>query len=102
MTKETTIPTRLDLIATVEKTFKEIETTTRAKAWTFSNGKMHYVVISFVHDRINCVEVYESTKAGRKTSNTPIVNIKGSKDHLKAFNLAMDILIPVTEEEAIS
>ena len=49
---------------------------------------------------INQVEIYESTRAGRRTGDKPIVALKPSKDHLLAFEQALEILTPQIEEEA--
>ena len=98
MAKTKNPPTREQLIEAAKSTFLEIETTTRVRAWTFKALKKNYVILSY-QNRIDFVDVYESTRAGRKTSNTPIVSLKNSKDSQLALEQALEILIPEVTEE---
>ena len=98
MAKVKTPPTREEIIESAKNTFKEIETTTRVKAWTFQASKKNYVLIAY-RNMGDYVDVYESTRAGRKTSNTPIVSLKNSTDHLLCLDRALDILIPEPTEQ---
>ena len=102
MAKQTTPQTRQDLKDNIRKTLREIPTTTRVLAWGFQVEKQNYVILKFVSMGINQVEIYQSTKAGRKTSEKAIVSIKSCKDHLVAFELALENLTPqITEVETI-
>jgi hypothetical protein len=99
MAKQTTPQTREDLKDNIRKSLKEIPTTTRVLAWGFQVGKQNYVILKFVSMGINQIEIYESTRAGRRTGDKPIVALKPSKDHLLAFEQALEILTPQIEEE---
>jgi hypothetical protein len=98
MAKQTTQQTREDLKNNIRKSLKEIPTTTRVLAWGFQAGKQNYVILKFVSLGINHIEIYESTRAGRKTGTTPIIALKPCKDHLLAFEQALEILTPQVEE----
>jgi hypothetical protein len=101
MAKEVKPLTREERIALVEKTLAPMETDTKVKAWTFSVEKQHYVLLSFVSNRISYIEAYPSTRAGRKTDNKPVVSFPGSTDYMKGFTAAVEKLIPL-EDEVIS
>lgn len=102
MTKQTTPQTRQDLKDNIRKTLREIPTSTRVLAWGFQIEKQNYVILKFVSMGINHIEIYQSTKAGRKTNENAIVVIKPGKDHLVAFELALELLTPqITEVETI-
>ena len=85
--------TREDLIQAALKTFKEIETTTRVKAWTFQANKKNYVLLKY-RSMLDHVSVYESTRAGRRLSDNPIVKNDNSTDIEGTLNQALEILIP--------
>lgn len=91
--------TREDLKETARKTLIEIPTTTRVKAWTFQTMKQNYVVISY-RNMIDIVDVYSSTRAGRKLSTTPLISHKNSSDVTRAFEEAVEMLIPAEETPA--
>lgn len=99
MVKQTTQQTREDLKNNVRKTLREIPSTTRVLAWGFQSVKQNYVILKFVSMGINQVEIYESTRAGRRTGKTPIIALKPCKDHLLAFEQALEILTPQVKEE---
>lgn len=101
MAKQTTPQTREDLKDNIRKSLRELPTTTRVLAWGFQIGKQNYVILKFVSMGINHVEIYESTRAGRKTSAKPLISHKPSKDHLLAFEEALELLTPQVEEEII-
>lgn len=101
MAKDEKTLSREEIIASVEKTLAPMESETKVKAWSFTYEKQHYIVLSFVSSRVNFIEVYESTRAGRKTSSTPLVSLPGCKDHMKGFYEAVEKLVPV-ESEVIS
>lgn len=94
MAKLKTPPTREQLIEAAAKTFIEIPTTTRVKAWTFQALKKNYVILSF-RNKIDFVEVYDSTRAGRKTGTVPIVKLQNSVNQEQALSEALEILIPL-------
>jgi hypothetical protein len=85
--------TREDLIEGALKTFKEIETTTRVRAWTFQANKKNYVLLKY-RSMLDYVSVYESTRAGRRLNDNPIVKNENSTDIEGALNQALEILIP--------
>jgi hypothetical protein len=97
MAKIKTPPTREEMIESAKKTCIEIPTTTRVRAWTFQAMKQNFVIVSY-RNMIDKVDVYHSTRAGRKTSTTPIVSLNNSFDHERALHEALEILIPVQEE----
>lgn len=88
--------TREDLIEGALKTFKEIETTTRVRAWTFQANKKNYVLIKY-RNMLDYISVYESTRAGRRLSETPIVRNESSTNIEGTLNEALEILIPEIE-----
>jgi hypothetical protein len=91
--------TREDLIEGALKTFKEIETTTRVRAWTFQANKKNYVLLKY-RSMLDYVSVYESTRAGRRLNDNPIVKNENSTDIEGALNQALEILIPeITETQ---
>ena len=100
MAKVKTPPTREQLIEAAASTLAEIETTTRVRAWTFRVGKSNFVILSYRH-MLDMVDVYPSTRAGRKTSNTPLVCHKNSTDVQRALTEALEILIPVPPVEQV-
>lgn len=100
MAKAKTPPTREEQIEAAAKTLTEIETTTRVRAWTFRVGKNNYVILSYRH-MIDYVNVYPSTRAGRKTSDTPIVSLTRGTDPQPALMQALEILIPEQPVEQV-
>ena len=98
MAKTKTPLTREDLIEGTLKTFKEIPTTTRVKAWTFQANKKNYVLLKY-HGMLDYISVYESTRAGRKISDTPIIKHENSIDVERGLNAAIEILIPKDTSE---
>lgn len=80
MAKIKTPPTREDKIAAAINTLVEIPTTTKVKAWTFKAEKQTYVILSF-RNKIDFINVYPSTRAGRKTTDDHILSITNSFDH---------------------
>jgi hypothetical protein len=78
----------------VRNTLNPIVSQTTTKGWTFKYLKQNYVILSYISMRIQYLEVYESTRAGRKTSTTPLVHIVGKSDHLLALESSIAILIP--------
>jgi len=90
--------TREDHIEAVIKTFKEIPTTTRVRAWTFQANKKNYVLLKY-RNMLDYISVYESTRAGRKTGEKPIIMHENSTDVERGFNAALEILIPEVTTE---
>ncbi len=85
--------TREQLIEAVKSTLQEAKSSTAVKGWTFQVEKKNYVILKF-RNVFDFVEVYESTRQGRKTSKSPIVSLKNSVDVEKALEQTLDILIP--------
>lgn len=97
MAKIKTPPTREDKIEAAISTLIEIPTTTKVKAWTFKAEKQTYVILAF-RNKVDFINVYPSTRAGRKTTDTPIVSIMNSTDHTVGLNQALnDIIFPALE-----
>jgi hypothetical protein len=90
---------REQLIEAARASYIEIPTTTRVKAWTFQALKKNYVIVSF-RNLLDYIEVYPSTRAGRKTTNEPIVRLKNCNDPKAGFERALDILIPEETQES--
>jgi len=85
--------TREHRINAATATLAEVPTTTKVKAWSFKFEKQTYVILSF-RNKIDFINVYPSTRAGRKTTDMPIISIANSLDHLQGLNAALDLLIP--------
>lgn len=79
------------LIDKAKMSLTEAKSTTAVKAWTFTFNKQHYVMLKF-RNVFDFVEIYESTKQGRKTSKDPLVSFKNSSDTDTAFETALNIL----------
>jgi hypothetical protein len=89
------ILTRDEKVELVRTTFKEVDTTTRVKAWVFIIEKKHYVVIKYNAPRLGeSVGVYTSNRKGIKTSDKAIFEKHHCTDHEMAFENALQILIP--------
>jgi hypothetical protein len=93
MAKIKAVPTREDKINSAIATLAEVPTTTKVKAWSFKVDKQTYVILSF-RNKIDFINVYPSTRAGRKTSDTPIVSIANTLDHLQGLDAALELLVP--------
>lgn len=93
--------TREDRFEIARKSFKEIETTTRVRAWTFQVEKKNYVLLKY-RSMLDYISVYESTRAGRKTGEHPIVRLENSVNVEGGFEQALEILIPETTPETQS
>lgn len=93
MSKVKTPLTREEKIKTAANTLVEVPTTTKVKAWSFKVEKQTYVILSF-RNMIDYINVYPSTRAGRKTTENPIVSLISSMDHLAGLQAALEILIP--------
>lgn len=91
--------TREQIIEKARLTIKKIPTATRVEAWSFDYDKKIYAIISFFMPMVgNCIEVYPSNRKGIKTSDIPIVKISLCNDHMRGFELAMEKLLPLSED----
>ena len=86
-------PTRDELIDAAIETFTEIPTTTRVRAWIFQVSKKNYVLLKY-RNTLDYIAVYESTRAGRKISQLPIICHENSVDFEEGLFAALDVLIP--------
>jgi len=85
--------TREQLIQSIKNTLQAVKSSTAVKGWTFKVEKKNYVILKY-RNVLDYVDVYESTRQGRKLSTTPVVSLKNSVDENLAFEKAMEILVP--------